>query len=429
MNENKLNIIRKHLDFRYDRVKQIIAELINEPSKNLYKNLYKAISYFIFYITSVEETRLIFQEMLDYKNKVIENSSDYKNIQKDSFSSIKTLIKFFLENLEFGTVDKKYNQSKWINFLPSKKRLPPFLTLKDVLDNWDKSLSEEILDLETITEFNGLVLGILDKDETLVAKIPQAEFNSLNVLREKFQYHQGYLAEFNGAASAPFISVIYAAYYPIIVNEDMQSRIVRSQLLDGVSIAPPQTIFEHCENIYTYINYNLDIGISKNLLVNRFCSYIELYSKQIFTQPELLNEDRFQEEFARFLFLSGHFPIREAMLGTGRLDILSVSTLDAILYELKQIGFGSETNRNDAKDKLYSAKVQIENYKRKLATFPNLSKDVYILIFSSFPITFKNNITTITKDGINFHFSKVIVLTSPVTQNLEEEEINTEELF
>lgn len=429
MDENRIDIIRKHLSFRFERIKKIFHESEVNSNNLIRKRLYKAISFFIYFVRITEETKFSYHDLNIY-NKSVKEKPEFKIIQVKAFEKMKSLIDSCLEMLDFDDSEKRYNNSNWISFFPMRMRALPFQPLKSVLTNWKEHLTVNEIDFQITDEFIGLIGSILEKDASLLASFPFDELNFLNSSREEFQFHQTFLAEFEAALSASALERIYFAHYPIrCKSEPMDLVMMRNFILDGKEIESLNELMEHCENVYAYINFNLDIELSKNILIKKFCTYIGLYSSQVFPSGVIKNENVFQIEFARFLFLSGYFPIREAMLGRGRLDVLSVSAHSAVLYELKQMGFGKTKNKESLMQKFYSAKIQVENYRNKLSTFPGITKDVHIILFSSLPINFKNDLSLIPRGGINFHFWKIVVLNSSVTKSVKEIEIDVEKLF
>lgn len=234
---------------------------------------------------------------------------------------------------------------------------------------------------------------------------------TVNKLKELFEYNP----RFDAYNSLIEILSIYRNVHP---NPNQTPEFVGNfsyyfSVENGLTPQEVKQLQKHATKIVRVIENNLNLSVIKKQLVSRFKAMCELYDiDELVTAIKKSShpEKTLQKYWEKFAFLNNYYPISEAQLGSGRLDSLITSDVEAaFLSEIKQIGFS--TQKINLKFLIKGAAVQADAYKRKLEGFPNLDKNVYVLLFTNFPVSVEKD--EVEKSGIHFHLEVIQISNEP----------------
>lgn len=162
--------------------------------------------------------------------------------------------------------------------------------------------------------------------------------------------------------------------------------------------------------LYLDITSRIDTDISKEIIIEKFISYMELYFDR---KDDLIKKTRkleayFKNEFHKYLHLNGFFPLSEIQVNNGRIDGL-VNSIDfdySFIYEAKQLGFDKVTvTTKKVNDTINDAKKQILNYYNRLKTYKTIKPVGHILIFTGQSIDIKD--VNLVEADIQIHIHKI----------------------
>jgi hypothetical protein len=223
-----------------------------------------------------------------------------------------------------------------------------------------------------------------------------------------------------GSNAAQLMQSIYC----YVTAEDKQSRRTLSRKIWYLSEAQGQLGKQVTRDLYLRLRSALTNRIAKRTVISRFKAYCELY-KTTWLISELgkaENERRpeafLQDFLEEYVFQQGYYPVSEAQLGRGRLDILVHKPGEAsFLVEAKQVGFGSkdgDATIRDAINRIEQAMAQALTYKDRLADYASES-DVYIVLFTPQYFVFEDE-QPVKRGGLSFFVEVINLIDKPVTQ-------------
>ncbi|MCE7057143.1 hypothetical protein LZF95_20855 [Algoriphagus sp. AGSA1] len=377
-----------------DSLHQIQSRTVSIPNANL--NLYYEISYFVESIFQDELTQKLFLGLLAYE-KSIQNSEVYMK----AINEINIIVLDIVTNLSGHIGLKEFSSASntWKNPFYGINGQSLTCEFSDLLgklrEHFEVHNNYKISD-----ETYGVLSEAVDRwSRHLHSKFEQVLLDDLNrfyrILKE-LEYHINFRNRFLYAQSAQNIYSIYFALNPKLISEDLITLMSIENLKKGEWHVNNQELGLDCKKILNFIELELNNNLSLELVVLRFKAFMELY--QLGDQA---NERECQNEFERFLFLNGYYPVTEARLGSGRLDSLAFDIENAFLYEHKFV-----KNVKDLIRKLKSSAIQASIYHSRLRGLPRISNIVYIIIFTlkSFEIDGSNSVLI---NGVTFNVAVV----------------------
>lgn len=409
-----IQLIKNELDYRLRNI---------QASKHLYINskggsaefaksaeiYFRDISYLIFYIEQNELLNSYLKantkNQLEYERKISENRKEVLKLLKIDFNDVsRKKIDFDL----FNNLKLKKTDNNEISFTDFFNKIEFF---NDEIDTFDISLN--------LIENLNLIIQYIDSE------IPNQESSGIPSFKHGLSttlYHLNLFEKVTNAGLAyteEYYSVAYfnqlkaidsmfnpGTFYRIhFEDQNLFSNLanLKAQLLNKKDNVQIERFTIQAERLVYFLNKSLDLGGNRSYILEKFKIFMELYYQK--NIPKSNYEKFFQLEFEKFLFLHDIFPLSEVQIGSGRLDTLSVSNKNAILYELKQIGFNQkDTNQKQILLKTISGFIQASIYQNRLSLLPNLDNNVYIIIFTKILFSFKENLNFIKKNEINFHF-------------------------
>ncbi|MFA6376581.1 MAG: hypothetical protein WCX69_04255 [Candidatus Paceibacterota bacterium] len=360
-------------------------------------NFLRKISFFVNYIRQTEELEVQYIEFLkEYDG--LNNNTKVNEIKKNIIELIKKIAKKFNENGVRRTLEKfpkdKDNEIKdpcneSINIHCSKYAAKVLIMDFDFNDFDIKILKSIKAKFERIGE----AINRFDNVELLV------DFDKINATLQRnineFESFTIYQPLFKSLNSFKQIDEIYQYECPNGLNYNTKGLrewgfIYRNGEIDALKI--------HAQKVCQELLNGLDDRICRNTVIERVKNYFELFGDR-----RIKNETALQKEVERMIFLERYYPISQAQFKKGKLDTLLVGGKDAILVEYKRIKKGC--GKAGIKKILQSVVAQSGTYRAKLATFPKLQKEVYVIIFCfGKMIRIEAKQPHINRDGYNYYF-------------------------
>jgi|JI10StandDraft_1071094.scaffolds.fasta_scaffold10835_5 hypothetical protein len=242
-------------------------------------------------------------------------------------------------------------------------------------------------------------------------------------------YNEDYLGNFNYFQYYSELEFIYYLFLPTtFINLDEKNIEIplqtKKRLLSTRDLELIEKYNSFAERLFFHLSHSLNGNYMKNYILEKFVAYIELYQSD--NVPNKNVEKFFQKEFEMFLFLHDIYPISEAQIGSGRLDILAISENNSILYELKQVGFSKTSSKKSAiLKRSLGGFIQTSIYKKRLASLKNIDNNVYIIIFTKIPFCFNDSSNKIIMDDIVFNFYIInLSRISPSSDKIEQVSLN-----
>lgn len=206
----------------------------------------------------------------------------------------------------------------------------------------------------------------------------------IDELKEIFEFN----VEYSGFNSIEELLLVYENVHPNVrvspsVNAYVLHYVMTTQ---GLTKEQVDKIKKAMRKAARIIKNELSLLPTRELVINRFKAYAELYRRSDFVNEasgKKSPEKIFQKYWEEFAFQAGYYPISEAQLESGRLDTLLSSPEAAFLTEIKQVGFGSGKTSKEPKNAFSSAVIQASSYRAKLNDYPLISRQVYVLLFSN----------------------------------------------
>jgi hypothetical protein len=399
-NTNKINDILLKLENHYNEVlnsfKEIDTNSFFEKKETL--NAYYKISFYVYFVYSKYETKTIFEEALNYFNK-LKNSQEYLNLNREIKNNLKETSKYLLSKKDF--IDAIPNIDKNIGEFAD-----PFgynhLSTRELLDKLQNIEEKKLIDYKTLSgilsqitgeDGNGMICNWKNFNfsehiefEEMLAKL----YNYANILKFHFEYFNKYIHQ----KDFKKIKDIYSSINPIeYIGKNTDSRVFEDFILQGKLFESQDEILQSFINVHNSIKLALSDKVTKQGVIKRFIEYIMLFkAEEIRKTTNTKVEKVLQKEFEHFIFLNGYYPISEANLSSGRLDTLAINKEETILYELKQLGFDKlKSTRKKKIDRLLKGINQLNFYHKLLNSYPNLVNTINLIIISKYPIILKKN--------------------------------------
>ncbi|WP_339784709.1 hypothetical protein [uncultured Imperialibacter sp.] len=391
----KLELIEGLKD-RLDNIEEActLAQLSDEGSDDL-KDLYYEIAFLVEFIVSSHPLNEIFFETLSYPSS-IRVSKGYK----ESVAKVESLLVTVVRQLK--------GHSDFESFLKVKKHgwKNPFLQTSGLitieLDYLFELITSEISnhnDFATFKDISGLLDAILESWYHALQSEFSIEFASdyhefkqaLGQIEYSYEFKRDYIYY----DSAEQLRLIYNSVNPSKTSQNSLESLAESFIKSG-KYSNAKELYSHSKKVVKHLKHRLTSQLSKSIVVDRFITFIELYFEK-----EVIDEKVLQKEFERFAFLNGYYPVSEAQLSNGRFDNI-VSSEDASFLVEHKIFQGADADKLLAKAK--KGKIQANIYKKRLEQYPNISQDVYVLIFTDLYSEFKDGISHLDTSNIRFHF-------------------------
>ncbi|AIF51232.1 hypothetical protein [Pelosinus sp. UFO1] len=423
-----INQLINQLDFHYLRIEKE-ATLIQESSfyfkQEEGKHFIEAVIFFVHYILTTSELRAEFDLLLGITEQ---KRAEYlnNNIVKIK-EALQIIGNFFLENSEYMNKIRELDTNSWRLPSPHEKDYFNFMQIEQFLHLCKDCSNIKRFDYRILSRIKGNLLGNGQGIPGIIKEgiCPEADWNtppfgeavslvtkSVNEL-EKIELFEH---SFGGSKSVEYLATIYDWY----INKEFT----------GFKIDLQECI-RNCDILYNYLKHKMSTHLSKQAVIKRFITYMELYSREdSILENDKYSEKFFQKEFERFSFLHGLYPISEAQLNGARIDTLLTTPDQSFLCELKQIGFGSESlgkmNQSKLIEKLKHAVTQSHLYKDRLAGYPALLTDIYIIGISRVP--FKLDKDYVEYNNTTYHFH-IIDLSGLAPSKLQPITISIRDVF
>ncbi|MCY1719217.1 hypothetical protein OU798_02635 [Prolixibacteraceae bacterium Z1-6] len=420
------------LDYRIETItelKKLLSVDDDSKYKEINKKINSEIAYFVYTIYHNDKLSFLFNELLSYSSKLTLNK-DYTEAIINIKESIKSISSLLLSHEKFNEFEIAENNG-WKNPFADTNmsiKIRPLLEKFTDLDN--NKLNMHYGDIYSLFYNNDGLNGILNRffsfSKSTVPEIINHLENYNNDLKT-ITLHSKFEGDYLGVDSAFAIKRIYDAMHPTIISSNDVIYLILNLIQSGEKMFDVDELLFHCKRIREYLNQKLVTKFSIDYYVDRFKHYMEIFQMN---NVSTADESYFQREFELFMFNNGYYALSEGKIGNGRYDNLVLDENNAFLFEHKQIGFGSKREtKKDSIDKIRSGKIQVDIYHKRLELLGSLSKEVYVIIFSKFHIKFRNGITNVLNEGINFNF-KLICLDKKSPSKIQKvEEIDLNELF
>jgi len=385
--------------------KKKLESSLPENAKENRKTYYSEISYFVHTIWQNYDLKLIFEELLSYKSS-LKNRMDYLEVLNNLNKSIESIAYEMLNHPDFENFERK-NDTTWKN--PFEHH--PSLSVRILLERLqDLKKNELIIPYEELPSFfssGDRLNGILDKWNQTCSYGFEKIISELTTFHENLKvlfYYEQFQNDYLGVNSAIQLQTIYRHSHPLFISTGVNESFYTSLIKSGEDISEANDLLFHCKKIKDYLRFRLDTAFSIDVSVIRFKHYMEIYFAGKISRNA---EKEFQHEFELFMFNNGYFALSEGQVGNGRYDDIILDGNNAFLCEYKQIGFGK--NGKESKEsqikKIQSAEIQTQIYHDRLQILQDLSKVVYIIIFSRYYLRFKNDKSDLYKNGLHFKFN------------------------
>ena len=427
-NHNKLI---DSLDFRINSIldsKEILEKSLSGNKKENRKKYYFEVAYFVHTIWENYDLKILFEELLSYSSQ-LKQRKDYSEALSNINNSIKSIASQMLSHSTFSRFEKKYGSVNWVNpfeHLPLLKIRILLERLKNIDNNKISVSYNFIYTLFVNNDGNGIFNRFFQNSEVGYENI----VNELNVfsdnLRILFFYEQFY-NDYLGVNSAIQLQNIYRNLHPLFIPSEINEAVFNNFIKSGEDTIEANNLHAHCKRIRDYFKQRLSTKFSIEASIERFKHYMEVFYKG---ETSKGSEDIFQKEFELFMFNNGYFALSQGKVGNGRYDNIILNENNAFLCEHKQIGFGKikETKKKQI-EKFQSSKIQAKIYHERLRLLPDLSNDIYIIVFSKYYLRFKDNKADIPRDGLNYKF-RLICLEKIVPSKIRNvEEIDIAEII
>lgn len=410
------------LDSRIKLIKKAKKQCQDQNSislKKCRKKYYFEIAYYIHSIKENYELNQLFDELLNYR-KNLRNFDEYRNAEISIEKSLKEISIELLQKNDFEIINEKLGNT-WSNPFDSWGTL----NVKEILEKLS-NLNENRL-LQNYSDLRNLIFnddglnGIVNRWHRVNNENFESVFEHINSITDKIQilnYYEDFKYGFTGGKAAKKLNEFYLSIHPIYV-EDIFLNIYRSAIHNGEDIGDISELLDYCEVLRDYFNKKLSNKFSIENSILKFKHYMEVFNEKYGKENP---EKDFQKDFELFLFNNGYFALSEGQVGNGRFDDIVINQNNAFLCELKQEGFRKNKNfttTNTIRKKIESAKIQTKTYHERLREFPNLSTDVFVIIFCKNYSRFKNDENRIQFDSLTFNFFIVnLNKNSPSTQKI-----------
>ena len=413
------------LDFRIEAIensKNILDNSTIEKKENR-KKYYLDVAYFIHAIYENYDLRLLFEELLSYQIHLQEKKS-YIAAVGTVKTSIRRIATKILSHPKFNEFEKRQNGGDWINPF----EILPFFKLKQLLLRLKtekvKPFRIPFDQVYTLYINHDGLNGILNR----FFKVTEDKFENilkeLDIFRENLRilfFHEQFQYDYLGIGSAVQLQLIYRNLHPLFDPREINESFYKSILNKGEDISDADKLLGYCKRIRDYFKQKLNTNSSIEIAIIRFKHFMEIFYNGIQENP---SEKSFAIEFELFMFNNGYLALSEGQIGNARYDNIILDANNAFLCEHKQIGFSKGNERRTAEiNKFRSAQIQSQIYHDRLILLPNLSNNVYIIVFTKFNMKFYNNIDVVQKDGINFKFVLISLDKTPPSK-LKPFEIN-----
>lgn len=449
MNDTRLRVIQEQLKQRYKDVwdYEFLPDSREYDESSQKQDFLATIANFVHFIFDTEELKDLFEPLVSYYSR-LEASDEVKQINKsltENFREFAHLIKSspkwpeFLKGVKHpGVPISVLHLEEEFEGIKSPadliKKASETMTMAEFIERLSnlKDLSgNSTQPAQTIVQEiwrNGATFGtfenLLRLDESLRKRTEDllSEIRKLIArLKQLFEFNSRYY----GAYAATQLLTAYCILSPEVSAEirtpgDLDMRWRRTEA-DAWGLASAQGKRGKCaaRQVYQYLQSHLTNRLAKQSIIRRFNAYCQLYKcRWLLNQLEELlprkQPEAFLQDFLEeFVFNHGYYPVSEAKLGRGKLDVLvGAPTGAGFLVEVKQIGWGKEKKTSQ---KTRSAPVQASIYKQRLEGYKNLTPEVYIIIFTNKYLTIEED-QPIRKLGIDFYVEVIPLIDAPVSE-------------
>ena len=420
------------LDFRIKSIedsKDILEKSLAGNKKENRKKYYFDVGYFVHTIWENYDLKILFEELLSYSSQ-LKQREEYSTALSNINKSIKSIATQMLSHANFTAFEKEYGNINWVNpfeHLPLLNIRTLLERLKDIDNN---KLMHSYNNIYALFVNSDGLNGILNKFTRISETGYENIIKELNLFSDNLRilfFHEQFHYDYLGVNSAIQLQLIYRNVHPLFVPSEINEAMFNGFIKSGKDILEANNLLSHCKKIREYFKQKLNTKFSIEVSIQRFKQYMEVFYK---SEDSKYSEDIFQKEFELFMFNNGYFALSQGKVGNGRYDNIILNENNAFLCEHKQIGFGriKETKKKQI-EKFQSSKIQAKIYHERLRLFPDLSNDIYIMLFSKYYLRFKDNISDIQIDGLNYKF-KLICLEKVVPSKIKKiEEIDIAEII
>lgn len=391
--QSRKRILTDSLTRRYEDIKRakeliVVENTINNASID---NFRSSIAFYMHYIYSTSELLSIL-EKISRDGDTIKYKEQLRELIEGTRGNMSDLATYILELEEFENVLGKWEQ-KWGNvfgeggfLLTSKEFLLEMKSIRDL----GRFNAQKLCDMKNILfskEFSdGSIIAKLEKEGVALdnRKI-KLTMKCLCTLIKEFAYAENFRLRYANLDAVEVLERIYRVNNPLMEEclvDSLHNKVVKD--------------FDHemlcCDRLHRQMLCELDIGATKDALIKRFKTYMEIFKPLKVSENIKMPEKALQSKFEEFLFYNGMFPISETVLGNGRSDTIELNNENAFLYEFKQVGFGkTKETKASIERKIKIGANEIKKYHGRLSSLPNLTQELYVIIFSGKPITLSND--------------------------------------
>lgn len=426
--KNQLDAINYRIE-AISEIKRTLEKATIENVKNIRKEYYLEVACFVHTLWENDDLSILFNELLSYSSRLGQRIEYAEAINKIK-QSIKSIAAQILSHEHFKDLEKDYCDG-WVNpfdKFPVTIKLRNLLERLNEIDNLKLRLSYD--EMYTLFASDDGLNGILDR----FIRNSEDNFESIYLEMESFRdnlrilfFYNQFQHDYLGVNSAIQLQTIYRAIHPLFKTSEINERIFKGLIKSGDELIEADRLLYHCKKIREYFRQKLVSKFSIDTSINRFKHYMEVfYSSDLSISSEIT----FQKEFELFMFNNGFFALSQGQVGNGRYDNIIINEHNAFLCEHKQIGFGKEgETKKILLSKFLKSKIQTKIYHERLKLFPELSNDIYIIIYSKFYLCFKNAISDVQMNGLTFKFRLISFEKIAPTKIRKIEEIDIEGLL
>ena len=422
MNSRQKSLIKILEDRIRNAEKLISTNATNRYTVDVKDEFFKRIAFFVHQIHENDQTKYLFYKLIDVNEE---------HFSSNHFSQLKTAVSRSIQEIghtadgitdlseqiaeaerqrasvyeEPGNVS--LDSTRWVNpYLLDITLNNIFITTNELLTKFkNDDLDFERMELKHIDGFFRIIVDLSTfwPDASELQTAFNSAQTSLSNLAGYIRHKTEFEACFCYSDSARELMKVYQYFTRNISNPRFETILFGSLITSAESTFIPSKWIEHCQNLMSHFKYTLTSTADRNFTIQNFIAYMQLYLLN--TIPSRSREKWFQNEFERYMFLNGYFPLSEVQLGNGRLDTLPISADSAFICELKQIGFSSSSRITQAAVRRLIKPQQPRIYHERLSRYPNISKDIHIILFAKGLVTFENNV--VERHGLRYFFYAV----------------------
>lgn len=450
MNETRLRVIQEQLKLRYKDVWdfEFLSDSPEYDAASQKEDFLATIAYFVHFILGTEELADLFESLVSYYSR-LEASDEVEEVNRSLMEDLREFARMIKSSPKWPKfLSDVTHPGVLMSVLPTEEELAGIESPADLIDKASATITIAEF-IERLSNLKGLSGNSVQRVERITQEIWRdgASFGTFEYLwelddslRERAEgllseirelvARMKQLLEFNirysGAYAATQLRNAYHTQSPEGIEKirapgDFLDMPWRTAIAGALRLASAQGKRgkRAARQVYQYLQSHLSNRLAKQSVIRRFKAYCQLYKcrwllDQLKELPPKKQPEAFLQDFLEeFVFNHGYYPISEAKLGRGRLDVLvTVPTGADFLIEVKQIGWG---RGKKTIQKTRSALVQASIYKQRLEGYETLTPEVYITVFTD-KYRVIDGEQPIRKLGIDFYVEIIPLIDAPVSE-------------